>query len=326
MPSIHHRFVDTNGIRMHVAEQGEGPLVVMCHGWPESWYSWRHQLTALAEAGYHAVAPDQRGYGQTDKPEAVEAYHILNLTADIVGLVDALGEEHATIVGHDWGAPVAWNCALLRPDVFHALALLSVPFFLRSWTDPRPTDAMKLLEGSQYHFYQAYFQKPGKAEAEFEADIRKSLLGFLYSASGDPPPNERWRFLFNKGETLLESVAQPKQLPAWLTEQDVDFFVQEFTRSGFRGGLNWYRNIDRMWELTAPLSGAKIRQPSLFIAGELDAVITMYRQAFEALTETMPNLTKRVLLAEAGHWIQQERPTEVNRLLLEFLRTLKKNG
>jgi pimeloyl-ACP methyl ester carboxylesterase len=185
---------------------------------------------------------------------------------------------------------------------------------------------MTLLEGSQYHFYQSYFQEPGKAEAEFETDIRKSILGFLYAASGDPPPAERWRFLFNKGETLLDSVTQPKQLPAWLTEQDVDFFVQEFTQAGFRGGLNWYRNIDRMWELTASLSGAKIRQPALFVAGELDAVITMYRQAFDALAETMPNLTKKVLLAGAGHWIQQERPAEVNRLLLEFLRALEKTG
>jgi pimeloyl-ACP methyl ester carboxylesterase len=322
MTNLHHRFIGTNGIRMHIAEQGEGPLVVLCHGWPESWYSWRHQLKALAEAGYHVVAPDQRGYGQTDQPEAIEAYHILNLTADIVGLVHALGEEKATVVGHDWGAPVAWHCALLRPDMFHSLALLSVPYRQRTWTDIRPTEAMKLLEGDRYHFYQRYFQEPGKAEKELEADIRKSVLGFLYSASGDPPPAKRWRFLFNKEEKLLDTLTIPSALPSWLTEADVDFFVQEFTRTGFRGGLNWYRNIDRMWELTRFLTGAKIHQPSLFVAGEVDVVIAMARQAFDSLEEAIPNVKKKVLLSGAGHWIQQERPVEVNHLLLEFLSSL----
>ncbi len=181
---------------------------------------------------------------------------------------------------------------------------------------------MKLLEGDQYHFYQRYFQEPGKAEKELEADIRKSVLGFLYSASGDPPPVERWRFLFNKEETLLDTLTVPSTLPLWLTEEDVNFFVQEFTRTGFRGGLNWYRNIDRLWELTRFLIGAKIQQPSLFVAGEVDVVITMAHQAFDSLEETMPNLKKKILLPGAGHWIQQERPREVNQLLVEFLKAL----
>ena len=153
MTEVNHRYVDTNGIRMHIAEQGEGPLVVLCHGFPELWYSWRHQLPCLAQAGYHAVAPDQRCYGQTDRPEAIEAYNILELTGDIVGLVDALGEERATIVGHDWGAAVAWHCALLRPDIFRAVALLSVPYQRRTWADIRPTDAMRLMAGKD-HFFQ----------------------------------------------------------------------------------------------------------------------------------------------------------------------------
>jgi pimeloyl-ACP methyl ester carboxylesterase len=326
MTTIQHRFIDTNGLCMHIAEQGEGPLVVLCHGWPESWYSWRHQLTALAEAGYHAVAPDQRGYGQTDKPEAIDAYHILNLTADIVGLVHALGQERATIVGHDWGAPVAWHCALLRPDMFPALALLSVPYIQRAWTDPRPTDAMKLMVGEQYNFYQLYFQEPGKAEAELEADVRKSLLGFLYSASGDPPPEHRWRYLFKRTETLLDTITVPATLPHWLTEEDLNFFVQEFTRNGFRGGLNWYRNLDRTWELTRFLCGAKIQQPSLFVVGEFDPGILMSRRAYEAVEDTMPNLQKKALIPGAGHWIQQERPAEVNRLLLEFLANVEKRN
>lgn len=318
MEGVTHRFIETNHIKMHIAERGSGPLVVLCHGFPESWYSWRHQLLALSEAGYHVVAPDQRGYGQTDQPEAIASYNILELTADIVGLVDALNQKQAVIVGHDWGAGVAWYCSLLRPDIFRATVLLSVPYIPRTWADSRPTDAMRQMVGEN-QFYQLYFQEVGKAEAELEADVRKVVTMLLYSASGDPPPEKRWRYLFGKSETLLDTVTQPETLPAWLTEQDIDFFTDEFERTGFRGGLNWYRNSDRNWELTAFLSGAQLRQPALFVAGELDSVIMMYRDAFDAMGETVPNLKKKVLLPGAGHWIQQERPTEVNQLLIEFL-------
>ncbi|MBV8967933.1 MAG: alpha/beta hydrolase [Verrucomicrobia bacterium] len=318
---MNHRIVESNGIKMHIAEDGQGPLVVLCHGFPELWYSWRHQLKALAEAGYHVVAPDQRGFGQTDRPEAIEDYNILQLCGDIVGLVDALGETPAVIVGHDWGAAVACRCALLRPDIFRAVVLLSVPYRRRSWADVRPTEAMKQMAGEK-QFYQLYFQEPGKAEPELEADVRKTMLMSLYSGSGDAPPHKRWRFLFDKSETFLDTGTVPETLPAWLTEADLDFYTEEFKRTGFRGGLNWYRNIDRNWELTAFLSGAKIPQPSLFVAGELDAVITISRQAFDSLEETMPGLRKKVLLPGAGHWIQQERPNEVNHLLIEFLATL----
>src|SRR5215813_4086448 len=180
MAEFAHRFVNTNGIRMHYVEQGSGPLVVMCHGWPESWYSWRHQISALAEAGFRAVAPDQRGYGQTDAPEPIESYNIFNLVGDIVGLVDSLGESRVIVVGHDWGAPVAWNCALLRPDIFRACALLSVPYVPRGST--RPSIGRKALEGNDKNFYQEYFQQPGKVEAELDADPRKSMAMILYSA------------------------------------------------------------------------------------------------------------------------------------------------
>ena len=321
MSSLNHRSIETNGINMHFVEQGEGPLVIMCHGWPESWYSWRHQLSALAEAGFHAVAPDQRGYGQTDKPEAIEAYNILQLTGDIVGLVRALGEEKAIIVGHDWGAPVAWHCALLRPDIFYALGLLSVPYLPRIPGNMRATEAMSRMAGEQ-EFYQLYFQEPGKAEAEFEADVRKSMLAFLYSASGDPPPEQRWRFLFGKHEKLMDTVTVPDTLPDWLTEADLDFFTKEFEQSGFRGGLNWYRNIDRMSELTPFLIGAKIQQPTLFVAGEIDAVVLMYGEQIKTLGQNIPNLKKKVMIPGAGHWIQQERPSEVNEQVIEFLKDL----
>ncbi|MBV9128841.1 MAG: alpha/beta hydrolase, partial [Verrucomicrobia bacterium] len=191
----------------------------------------------------------------------------------------------------------------------------------RSWADVRPTEAMKQMAGEK-QFYQLYFQEPGKAEPELEADVRKTMLMSLYTGSGDAPPHKRWRFLFDKSETFLDTGTVPETLPAWLTEADLDFYTEEFKRTGFRGGLNWYRNIDRNWELTAFLSGAKIPQPSLFVAGELDAVITISRQAFDSLEETMPGLRKKVLLPGAGHWIQQERPNEVNHLLIEFLATL----
>ena len=306
---------------MRIAEAGDGPLVILCHGFPELWYSWRHQLKALTEAGYHVVAPDQRGYGQTDRPEAFEDYNILQLSADIIGLIDALGETGAVIVGHDWGATVTWHCALLRPDIFRAVVLMSVPYRRRWSADIRPTEAMKQMAGEK-QFYQLYFQEPGKAEHELEADVRKTMLMSLYSGSGDAPPNKRWRFLFDNSETFLDTGTVPETLPAWLTEADLDFYTEEFKRTGFRGGLNWYRNIDRIWELTPFLSGAKIRQPSLFIAGEFDGVITMYRQAFDSLEETMPGLRKKVLLSGAGHWIQQERPTEVNDLVVQFLKSL----
>ena len=317
MSEINNRIIDTNDIKMHIAEQGTGPLVILCHGFPELWYSWRYQLSALAKAGFHALAPDQRGFGQTDKPDAIEAYNIFELVGDIVGLVHALGEEKAVIVGHDWGAPVAWHCALLRPDIFHALALLSVPYRQRSQSI-RPTDGMRRMAGEQ-EFYQLYFQQPGKAETELETDVEKSITMFLYSLAGDPPPDKRWQFLFDKSKRVIDTIFMPTKLPAWLTKADIDVFADAFKKGGFRGGLNWYRNMDRNWEMTYFLNGAKIQQPSVFIAGELDGVISMYRQFLGALEISMPGVRKKVIIPGAGHWIQQERPNEVNNLLIEFL-------
>ncbi|MDZ7951464.1 alpha/beta hydrolase [Nostoc sp. DedQUE09] len=318
MQAINHRLIETNGIKMHIAEQGQGNLVILCHGFPECWYSWRHQLVALAEGGFHVVAPDIRGYGQTDQPESVEAYNILELTGDIVGLIHALDQEQAIIVGHDQGATLAWHCALLRPDLFKAIALLSVPYRARAWESRPPTEMLKRMSGEQ-EFYMLYFQEPGKAEAELEANVRKSLRMMLYSAAADAPPEERWRFLFDKSEKFLDTLTEPEQLPSWLSEQDLDFFTQEFERTGFRGGLARYRNLDRDWELTRFLSGAKLQQPALFIGGEFDAVVTRNRELVNNLEKTVPNLRKKLLLPNAGHWIQQEQPAEINRLLIEFL-------
>lgn len=317
---IRHRFLDVNGIRMHAAEAGDpaAPLVILCHGFPECWYSWRHQLTALADAGFYAVAPDQRGYGETSAPPEIESYSLPCLTGDIVALLHELGKTEAHLVGHDWGSPVAWTTALLRPDLFQTLTLLSVPYIATGFGGVKPTVGLRARFGER-QFYQLYFQEPGKAEAELGADVRLTMRKFLYSASGDRPRGENWSVTFPAGSRFIDVLSDTPTLPAWLTAEDLDYFVEQFSKSGFRGGLNWYRNLDRNWELLAALRGAKIRQRSLFVAGSLDAVITMYRPAFDNLEAAMPALTKKVLIDGAGHWIQQERSEEVNRLLLEFL-------
>lgn len=318
MAEITHRTIQTNGINMHIAEAGSGPLVVMCHGWPESWYSWRHQLSALADAGFHAVAPDQRGYGQTDKPEAIDQYTQLHMVGDIVGLLDALKEETAVIVGHDWGAPVAWNSAVLRPDRFPAVVGMSVPYAPRG--DFKPTDGLKMAFGENF-FYILYFQQPGVAEAELEADVAKTMRMLLFSASGDvvragdamtPRPAATTKF--------LDGMTNPETLPGWLTEADLAYFVEEFKRSGFRGGLNWYRNLDRNYETMAAWRAAKVTVPALFITGEKDVVRSFAPEA--TIRQNVPNLKDLVIVPGAGHWVQQERPDEVNKALIGFLKSL----
>jgi pimeloyl-ACP methyl ester carboxylesterase len=317
--TITHRTVQTNGINMHIAEAGSGPLVVMCHGWPESWYSWRHQLTALADAGFHAVAPDQRGYGQTDKPADIDQYTILHLTGDIVGLLDALGEETAVIAGHDWGAPVAWNAALFRPDRFRAVIGMSVP---HSGRGPMPpTQMFKAVFGNTF-FYILYFQEPGKAEAEFEADPKKTLRMLLHSASGDVTPGQRAPL--DKSDRFLDQMEEPAHPAAWLSEADLDFYAGEFARSGFRGGLNWYRNMDRNFNLTGGWATAKITVPALFVAGDRDPVLNMIPGAnlMDTMKPIVPNLKEVVMVPGAGHWTQQERPAEVNAAMIRFLKSL----
>jgi pimeloyl-ACP methyl ester carboxylesterase len=236
MSGITHRFVETNGIRMHLAEQGTGPLVLLCHGFPESWYSWRHQIEALAEAGFHAVAPDMRGYGQTSAPEAIDQYTMLHLVGDMVGLLDALGEDTAVIAGHDWGAPVAWHSALLRPDRFRGVIGLSVPY--RPHGTVRPTTVMPQNEDAM--FYQLYFQSPGVAEAELELDVRASLRGILLRLSGEAPPGSAGFSMVPRvgGMRAHGAGGGAMTLPGWLNDADLDFYATEFARTGFRGGLN----------------------------------------------------------------------------------------
>ncbi|PYR33723.1 MAG: epoxide hydrolase [Acidobacteria bacterium] len=302
MSRITHRFVETNGIRMYLAEQGEGPLVVLCHGFPESWYSWRHQIPALADAGFHVVAPDERGYGQTDRPEPIEKYSMLHLTGDIVGLLDALGEETAVIVGHDWGAPLAWNCALMRPDRFRAVVGMSVPYLPRGPVSM--TVALRQAAGE--NFYILYFQEPGKAERQLERDVRDTMRRILYAASGDATQADRWRPVVPTGGGLLDAMGAPSKLPRWLTQADLDFYTSV------------------TWELTAAYTGAKVTQAAMFIAGREDAVLGFpgMDMILASFPHTLPNLRRSLIIEGAGHWIQQERPDQVNAALIEFLRAL----
>jgi pimeloyl-ACP methyl ester carboxylesterase len=319
MHPIKHHTVKTNGIDMHVAETGVGPLVLLCHGWPEFWLSWRHQLPVLAQAGFRAVAPDMRGFGRTAAPADAAQYTLLHLVGDMVGLVAALGERQAIIVGHDWGAPVAWTSALLRPDVFYAVAALSVPHRGRG---PAPPLQMIRAAGME-NFYWIYFQTPGVAEAELEADVASTLRRIMCGAfSGDGARRGKHPLDLAPAAGLLDHVAAPERLPPWIDEAELAQFVAEFRRTGFRGGLNWYRNIDRNWELLAPWQDATIRQPGLFIAGSRDAVIrgAMGERALAHMPSLVPNLVETLIIDGAGHWIQQERPAAVNAALLKFLR------
>jgi pimeloyl-ACP methyl ester carboxylesterase len=317
MSEIRHRTVETNGIRMHVAEQGTGPLIILCHGFPESWYSWRHQLAALAAAGFHAVAPDMRGYGQTDAPAEIEAYTLLHLVGDMVGLVSALGETSAVIAGHDWGAPVAWHAALLRPDLFRAVIGFSVPFRPRG--SVRPTAVMPQTD--EAIFYQLYFQTPSVAEAELERDVRATMLRLAYSGSGDAPGGGNVAMV-RRGGGFLDQTTDPETLPPWLTAADIEFYAGELGRTGFRGGLNWYRNIDRNWELLAPFAGAVVTVPALYVAGDRDLVVRFpgMDQLIANLSTFVPQLRRTVMLPGCGHWTQQERAAEVNAAMLEFLK------
>jgi epoxide hydrolase A/B len=320
MAGVKQRVVETNGIRMHLAEEGNGPLVVLCHGFPESWYSWRHQLRALAAAGFHAVAPDMRGYGRTDRPDAIDAYTLLHLVGDMIGLLDTLGAETAVIAGHDWGAPVAWHAALLRPDRFRGVIDLSVPYRPRG--PVRPTTAMP--QGDDALFYQLYFQTPGLAEAELERDVRLTTRSVLYSGSGDAPVDAAAIAMVPRSGGFLSGMRNPASLPPWLAEADVDFYAGEFERGGYRGGLNWYRNMDRNWELMAPFAGARVAIPALYLVGDRDLVLHFrgMDQLVANLSSFVPKLQETILLPGCGHWTQQERASEVNAAMIDFLRRL----
>lgn len=307
------RIIKVNGIELFMREQGNGPLVVLCHGWPELSYSWRHQIPALAAAGYRVAAPDMRGFGRSQAPADIAAYTIFDMVGDMVGLVSALGERQAVIVGHDWGAPMAWHAALFRPDVFTAVAGLSVPPPFRG--RGRPLDTLKA--GGIENFYWQYFQPPGVAEAELERDVALTMRTLLARGFSDPQS-----LFVAPGMGFLGEAKPDLPLPSWLSEADLAQFVDVYRASGFRGGLNWYRNIDRNWELTAPWQDVQIRQPSLFIAGSEDAVVTgpIGAKRVQEMERVLPDLRRKLIIDGAGHWIQQECADEVNAALIAFLR------
>jgi pimeloyl-ACP methyl ester carboxylesterase len=327
-----HRFVHVNGVRLHIAEQGEGPLVVLLHGWPESWYSWRHQFEPLVAAGYRVVAPDQRGYARSEQPTDVASYSLLHLVGDVLALVRELGEEQAVLVGHDWGAPVAWTAAMLRPDVVRAVAGLSIPPILPGGMVPPSVTRTQYGE----HFYQIYFQEPGVADTEFAKDLSETFRRFLVGASGDSPDFEEPRpLVVPEGLGLLDAMPESPELPAWLTEEDIQVYAEDFALHGeraFTGAFNWYRNIERNNELLAPFQGRGIEVPALYVVGDRDMITSLY--AVDGLTvgdllrgkagpnpmsAIAPEMRPPVVLPGAGHWTQQERPAEVNAALLEFL-------
>jgi pimeloyl-ACP methyl ester carboxylesterase len=318
---ISNRIVEANSITHQIAEAGTGPLVILCHGFPESWYSWRHQIKALAEAGYHAVAPDMRGYGRTGNPKDIDQYTLFDLVGDMTGIVNLLGYKEAAIVGHDWGATVAWHAALLRPDIFRAIGALSVPFRPRGAVPP--TSVMPQTDVAT--FYQLYFQEPGPAEREYERDIRTAIVDTMIGFSGDGQPGNMFydAGMVSKIGRLFPASA-PSNLPGWLTQNYIERVVEDFARNGFRGALNWYRNVDRNWKLLAPWAGAKIVVPATYIVGDRDL---LYRfpgisQFISSLSKYVPELRETLILQGCGHWTQQERPDEVSAALLRFLKVL----
>jgi pimeloyl-ACP methyl ester carboxylesterase len=318
--AIAERTVTTDGATLHVVDAGEGPLVVLAHGFPELSYSWRHQVPALAEAGYRVLAPDQRGYGRTSIPERVEEFDILCLTGDLLALLDDVGEEQAVFVGHDWGAMVVWQLALLAPERVAGVVGMSVPFLPRSALPP--LQLMRQAFGEAF-FYILYFQEPGVAEADLGRDPAKTMRRLLAAK----PPAEDAPFdpsyLAPDGRGFVDRIPEAAGLPDWLTEAELAHYVEEFTRTGFGGGISWYRNFDRNWELTAHLADAKVEVPSLFIGGARDPVLVMSPPG-----TGHPWLTDHrgdVLVEGAGHWVQQESPEPVNAALLDFFAGLDFN-
>jgi pimeloyl-ACP methyl ester carboxylesterase len=314
------RLVDTNGVQLRVVEAGDpnAPAVVLAHGFPELAYSWRHQIPALAAAGYHVLAPDQRGYGGSSCPKAVEAYDIRELTTDIVGLLDYVGAERAVVVGHDWGAPVAWGSAQLHPGRVAAVVGLSVPPVPRAQVPP--TQALRKLFGDKF-FYMLYFQEPGVADAELGADPAKTIRRMMGGLRAGADPAAGLRMARPGPEGFIDRLPEPDGLPDWISADELEHYIAEFTRTGFTGGLNWYRNLDRNWEIMAHPVSPTITVPALFIAGAQDPVLSFMRR--DRATEVVTGPYREIIVEGAGHWLQQERPDKVNEVLLDFLSSLE---
>ncbi len=323
MPS---RTVNANGLAMHMEEQGEGPVILFAHGFPETSYAWRHQLAALAAAGFHAVAPDMRGYGDTDTPSEINRYSTCDLVGDLVGLLDALGCENAILVGNDWGSTAAWQAVLQRPDRFKGVVAIGVPMM---GSPPVPPTTL-FPQTDDALFYALYFQEPGIAEAEFERDVEATLCKILFAASreagprrpGDDTPNPFEMVSRDLG--LLGSLPTPERLPSWLSEADLAHYVEAFARSGFRGGLNYYRNLDANWSHQRALNGLKVEVPALYIVGEQDVGLSIpgMREIIAAMPSLVPRLRQSITIPDCGHWAPQEKPDAVSKAILEFARSI----
>jgi pimeloyl-ACP methyl ester carboxylesterase len=293
---VSERTVAVNGIDLHVIDEGEGPLLVLCHGFPELAFSWRHQIPALARAGYRVLAPDMRGFGQSSAPAEIEAYDVMELCGDMCGLLDELGEQSATFIGHDWGGSLVWQLAAIFPERVSAVAGLSVPFVPRAPAAPIPIMRRHLGED----FYIVWFQQPGIADEALASDVRRTLT-----------TSRQWT-----ADWARDDGASTKRAD-WLTEEDLQVYVDAFERTGFTGGLNWYRNIDRNWERTAPYADRRVEQPSMFLTGELDPVRRF--MPAEAMNGWVTDLRENIVVPGAGHWVQQQAPEAVTSALLEFL-------
>ena len=351
MPQI-HRILNCRGTRIHAVEEGEGPLVVLLHGFPESWYSWRHQIPVLAAAGYRVVAIDQRGYGRSSKYRVQSAYRIKELVGDVMGVIDAYDAERAIVIGHDWGAPVAWTFAWLHPERCAGVAGISVPFAGRGvialpgspFGEHRPNDYHLELAGPGKVWYQDYFSAQDGIIAEIEEDVRGWLLGLTYTVSGDGmiaatkaaveagidlsamDPVDVIRagpLCMSNGARMKDSFAYPETLPDWFNDDDVDFYAGEFERSGFGGPLSFYHNIDNDWHDLGEHAGKLLTPPSLYIGGQYDVGTAWGAEAIERADEVMTDYRGTHMVADVGHWIQQEAPEETNRLLLDFLAALR---
>ena len=308
------RTVSTNGVDLHVTEAGEGFPIVFVHGFPELAYSWRHQLPAVAAAGYRAIAPDMRGYGRSSRPEAIEDYDIVHLTDDLLGLLDEIGEERAVFVGHDWGAIVVWTLSLLHPERVAGVVGMSVPFLPRS--PMPPIQLMRQFFGEGF-FYVLYFQEPGVADADLGRDAGETMQRMLGGLAEPPKPEDLAAHMANDGRGFVDRLPPAGDLPSWLSQEELDHYATEFTRTGFTGGINWYRNFDRNWELTPQLDGAKVTVPSLFVTGSADPVRLMSPDV--VMDGNLLDHRGSHVIEGAGHWVQQEAPDQVNAALLTFL-------
>ena len=321
MPEVNERTIRTNGVELHVVEAGTGTPVVLAHGFPELAYSWRHQVPALAAEGCRVIAPDQRGYGRSSRPGAIGDYDIEHLVGDLVGMLDELGEERAVFVGHDWGSMVVSNLVMLAPERVLAIVNMSVPFLPRA---PMPPVQMMRNAFSDSFFYIVYFQDPGVADAELAADPARTmrrLLADVSTAEDDAPDPAAFA---NDGRGFVDRLPEPDALPDWLSQDELDHYVDEFSRTGFTGGLNWYRNMDRNWSLTERVAGAKVEVPSLFIGGALDPVLRMTPP--ENFLDSLTDHRGTVRIEGAGHWVQQQKPDEVNAALRRFVHELDSRG